>query len=70
MCDTVLPEGGGSNGDQPIFVPKGSLMTYTVYAMHRRKDFFGEDAEVFRPERWEDARHSWASRIELSWLRS
>jgi cytochrome P450 len=22
--------------------------------MHRRKDFFGEDAEEFRPERWLD----------------
>jgi cytochrome P450 len=22
--------------------------------MHRRRDLFGEDAEEFRPERWED----------------
>ena len=29
--------------------------------MHRRKDYFGEDIEEFRPERWEGQRHSWVS---------
>lgn len=27
--------------------------------MHRRKDFFGADAEEFRPERWIDLRPGW-----------
>ncbi|KAF5540871.1 cytochrome P450 monooxygenase alkane hydroxylase [Fusarium napiforme] len=57
--DTVLPHGGGPNGDQPIHVPKGSMVNYTVYAMHRRKDLYGQDAEEFRPERWESLRPSW-----------
>ncbi|KAF5250802.1 hypothetical protein FANTH_4074 [Fusarium anthophilum] len=57
--DTVLPHGGGPNGDQPIHVPKGSMVNYTVYAMHRRKDLYGQDAEEFRPERWETLRPSW-----------
>lgn len=38
----------------PIFVPKGGLVSWNLWALHRRKDFFGEDAEVFRPERWLD----------------
>lgn len=29
-------------------------MCYNLYAMHRRTDFYGSDAEEFRPERWED----------------
>ena len=27
--------------------------------MHRRKDFYGEDAEEFKPERWESLRPGW-----------
>lgn len=38
----------------PIFVPKGGLVSWNLWALHRRKDYFGEDAEEFRPERWLD----------------
>lgn len=38
----------------PIFVPKGGLVSWNLWALHRRKDYFGEDAEDFRPERWLD----------------
>ncbi|EAW15604.1 cytochrome P450 [Aspergillus fischeri NRRL 181] len=54
--DTVLPLGGGSDGLSPVFVPKGTIVSYNLYAMHRRPDFYGPDAEEFRPERWEDGR--------------
>jgi cytochrome P450 len=52
--DTVLPLGGGRDGQSPVLVTKGTLVCYNVYAMHRRKDFYGPDADEFRPERWED----------------
>lgn len=32
------------------------MVGYNVYALHRRHDFYGSDAEEFRPERWEDGR--------------
>ncbi|KAJ5974985.1 hypothetical protein N7481_008692 [Penicillium waksmanii] len=54
--DTVLPVGGGKDGLSPVFVPKGIFVSYNVYAMHRRADIYGPDAEVFRPERWEDGK--------------
>lgn len=52
--DTVLPVGGGPDGKSPIFVQKGTMLRYTVWTMQRRKDLFGDDAEEFRPERWEN----------------
>lgn len=57
--DTILPLGGGEDGKSPIFVPKGQIVQYSVYAMHRRKDLYGEDAEEFKPERWETYRPGW-----------
>ncbi|KAM5475038.1 hypothetical protein MauCBS54593_001509 [Microsporum audouinii] len=54
LRDTVLPVGGGRDGLSPVFVRKGTIVSYNVYAMHRRTEFYGPDAEVFRPERWED----------------
>lgn len=35
-----------------MFVPKGSRVVYSVYALHRRTDIYGADADEFRPERW------------------
>lgn len=52
--DTVLPRGGGPDGSNPVFLPKGHQVMISVYAMHQRRDIWGDDPEVFRPERWED----------------
>ncbi|KAL8641184.1 MAG: hypothetical protein Q9228_001980 [Teloschistes exilis] len=52
--DTMLPLGGGKDGKSPVFVARGTLIPYAVYATHRRKDLFGEDAEEFKPDRWLD----------------
>ena len=57
--DTVLPLGGGPDEKSPILVPKGTPVSYSVWSMHRRKDFFGEDALEFKPERWEKLRPGW-----------
>jgi cytochrome P450 len=56
LTDTVLPRGGGADGTSPIFVRKGDIFSISFYSLHRRKDLFGEDAEQFRPERWEALR--------------
>ena len=50
--DTTLPRGGGPDGLSPIFIPKDTEVNYSVYATHRNKGFWGEDADTFNPERW------------------
>jgi len=57
--DTVLPLGGGPDEKSPILVPKGTPVGYSVWSMHRRTDFYGEDALQYKPERWETLRPSW-----------
>ena len=58
--DTSLPVGGGPDRTAPVYVQKGTIIAYSVYAMHRRQDFYGPDAHLFRPERWEEnGKHGW-----------
>lgn len=60
--DTILPRGGGPNGDEPVLVLKGEPVTYSVHSMHHAKEYWGEDASKFNPERWEQSKmasHMW-----------
>ncbi|RAH54526.1 cytochrome P450 alkane hydroxylase [Aspergillus piperis CBS 112811] len=59
LSNTVLPVGSGPNGKSPVFVRKGTIVFYSVWAMHRRQDLYGPDANEFRPERWADLRPGW-----------
>lgn len=58
--DTVLPAGGGPNGDQPIAIRKGTTVAFSVYVTHRRTDIWGEDAAEFKPERWDGKKLDWS----------
>ena len=51
---TVLPVGGGADGASPFTVSRGCAIAFSTYAMHRRPDIYGEDAEEFRPDRWDE----------------
>lgn len=52
LVDTTLPRGGGEDGTQPVFVPKGMETRIALFAINRRADIWGPDAEEFNPERW------------------
>lgn len=44
VSDDILPNG--------TFVPAGSSVTYSIYAIGRMKYIWGEDSLEFKPERW------------------
>lgn len=52
--DTTLPAGGGPDGQSPIALAKGTTVLVPLYCLHRRKEFWGPDADTFRPERWDE----------------
>lgn len=59
LQDCILPTGGGPDGKAPIFVPQGTQISVNFGAMQRDQDIWGEDADQFRPERWENMKLGW-----------
>ncbi|KAK3695739.1 cytochrome P450 monooxygenase [Podospora appendiculata] len=52
VLKVVPPEGDSIDG---VFVPGGTRIGHSVDALLRDTAVFGEDAELFRPERWVEA---------------
>jgi cytochrome P450 len=46
------PEGDTYNGR---FIPGGTNIAYSTWAVHHSREFYGADADIFRPERWLEA---------------
>ncbi|KAJ6109612.1 hypothetical protein N7486_001847 [Penicillium sp. IBT 16267x] len=49
-----VPEGGDTvvvDGES-VFLPPGTYIGYSAYAMHHSEKIYGKDAKAFRPERW------------------
>lgn len=64
---TFLPTGGGPDRTAPVLIPKGATVAYSVYAMHRRPDLYGMDAELFRPERWDEDMPMRSDKTAAAW---
>lgn len=56
---TTLPRGGGADGKSPIYIKPNTDVNYSVHVMMRRKDLWGDDAEEFKPERFNGKRPGW-----------
>jgi len=57
--DTILPRGGGMDGQSPILVKKGTSVSANRFQMHHDPDIYGPDAYIFKPERWIGRRPLW-----------
>lgn len=52
--DTSIPRGGGSDGQSPMLIPKGTLIAFSTFAVQHDKKLYGADASKFRTDRWSD----------------
>ena len=55
LFSRVVPKGGDlvTVDGKEFFLPEDTMIGYSAWSMHRNnKAVYGEDAEVFRPERW------------------
>lgn len=59
LQDTVLPVGGGADGRAPLRVKKGDIVSVTKTVMYRDREYWGPDADEFRPERHKGMRNYW-----------
>ncbi|KAK4554665.1 hypothetical protein LTR86_008167 [Recurvomyces mirabilis] len=52
----LVPKGGASISDH--FIPGGTTVIVNANAIHMDKTIFGEDADVFNPDRWLDEKRA------------
>lgn len=48
--ERTIPEGGATLSG--VFLPAGTVVGMHAWVIHHDKNVFGEDADIFRPERW------------------
>lgn len=58
----IVPEGGLQVGGH--WLPPGTNVGLNSWVAHYNKRVYGEDAHLFRPERWEEAKQSNAERFK------
>lgn len=50
LMSKVVPPGGDTYREMDI--PAGTVIGYSAFGLSRNKEVWGEDADLFRPERW------------------
>lgn len=60
--EVTLPHSG-------VTIPVGCRVAFPIYCIHRTKEVYGEDANDFRPERWEEDRvKTQLERFPAAWM--
>jgi len=53
LATKTVPKSGDTLRGQ--FIPGGTNIVYSAWSFYKNHEVFGEDAEIFRPERWLEA---------------
>jgi len=64
----VLRPGVAARPNKPLYVPPRTLVAYVPIFVHKRKELWGDDAELFDPDRWLDARLAHFTANPMQWL--
>ena len=59
LHNTILPVGGGPDGQSPVFVERGAVVALHLWGLHHDRDIWGDDVDEFKPQRWVDRRPMW-----------
>ena len=66
QLERVLPPAGANIAGEQI--PGGTVVSISTWATHRNPEVFGEDAKIFRPERWLEASEERARLMDKTML--
>lgn len=50
--DTILPRGGGPDGESPLFLEKGDQVSVCGWGCNHIESVWGRDSYAFEPDRW------------------
>ncbi|EPE24762.1 Cytochrome P450 [Glarea lozoyensis ATCC 20868] len=59
LAPSILPHGGGKSGKEPILLQTGDQVRMSFAPLHVDPEIWGEDANEFKPERWQNLKQSW-----------
>ena len=59
LRDTILPVGGGPDGQSPVLIEQGVIVALNLWGLHHDRDVWGDDVDEFKPQRWLGKRPMW-----------
>ncbi|KAI9148745.1 Pisatin demethylase [Paramyrothecium foliicola] len=64
--ERIVPQGGSTIAGR--FFPEGSIVGINTWVQHHNKAIYGEDADIFRPERWLIGDEDQLSLMNRNWM--
>jgi cytochrome P450 len=65
----IIPKEVQKGGDTiaGVYIPEGTKVGYCAWGVYKNKETFGQDADMFRPERWLETSGEELARMNSTW---